>query len=129
RWLIGQRGRRSGKIEIRHRSAMTGRRLVLLGALIAASTDPLFARVHRVPQDDPVARIEIPGIWKTQEHEEFIEATSPDGKAHVLVRASEGNKVNESMGETMRHVRAKGGINFDSSSLKHGTAMVNGTKV
>jgi hypothetical protein len=68
------------------------------------------AGTYRVPEDEPIATIHIPEKWKTQQREEFVEATTPQGAAHVLVLPVEGRKIAESMREAMRYIRRSGDV-------------------
>src|SRR3954453_14102703 len=105
-------------------------RKYLLG--VAAGTISLAATLaasYEVPEEEPVARVSFPDQWRTKHHDEFIEATSPDGEAHVLVTKTEGRKVNESIGEAMRYIRGKGGMIFSADSLEHKTLTLKGVEL
>lgn len=104
-------------------------RRYLLGALIgAAVVTSGSAATHRVPEDESIAQIDFPENWPAKTHDEFIEAVSPSGGVHVLVTAAEGTKVNESMGEIMRHVRDEGGIVFKSETIQEKPITINGNQ-
>ena len=90
-----------------------------LAGLVCAGTYP-------VPHDEPVISVKIPEKWKVQEHDEFIEGTTPDGTMHVLALAVEGTKVAESLGEGIRYIRNTGGIVIKADSAKHETTTLKG---
>ena len=84
------------------------------------------AGTYPIPHDEPVIAVKIPEKWKVQEHEEFVEATVPDGTMHVLALAVEGTKVAESLGEGIRYIRNTGGIVLKSDSAKHEATTLKG---
>lgn len=90
---------------------------------------PAFAATHKVPEDEPIATVEIPDKWQTGQRGEAIEATSPDGAVHFLVVPPERNKVAEAMGEAMRYIRNSGGIVVRPESRKDEAGKINGTDV
>jgi hypothetical protein len=105
-------------------------RIYLLGALAAvASLSSTLAGTHRLPKDEPFARIDLPDKWRTEIHDEFIEATSPGGAVHVLVTTAELNKINESIGEVMQYVRGKGEITFKSETIRQKPITINGAEL
>jgi hypothetical protein len=85
-----------------------------------------YAGTYPVPQDEPVVSAKIPEKWKVQQHEEFVEGTTPDGTLHVLVLAVEGKKVAESLGEGVRYIRNTGAIAVKAHSAKHESTTLNG---
>src|SRR5205085_9671343 len=95
--------------------------LILISAANAAT--------HKVPQDEPVALLDVPDKWQTMTHDEFIEADSADGTVHFIATSPEGRKVMEGMGETMRYIRNKTGLVVDASSLKQEPGRLNGMNV
>lgn len=95
--------------------------LILAGSLSAGT--------YRVPEDEPIATIHIPEKWKTQQREEFVEATTPQGAAHVLVLPVERRKIAESMGEAMRYIRRTGTIKIKADTEKRETAEIKGRHV
>ena len=90
---------------------------------------PASAAIHKVPQDEPVATLNVPDKWRTTTHGEFIEADSPDGTVHFLAVHPEGRKIMESMGETMTYIRNKAGLFVDASSLMDEPGKLNGMNV
>ena len=90
--------------------------LAFIGSVYSGQT--ATGRAYKVPEEAPVVTVHVSKRWKTQEHEEYIEAVSPDGNSHVLVLPVEGNKVTEATGEAMRHVRRRGGIMVKPESFK-----------
>lgn len=89
-----------------------------------ASVLPAFAGTHRVPNEEPIAKLKIPDQWNVREVGESLQATTGDGGVHVLVVPVEGIKVAESLGEAIRYVRNTGGIVIKADTAKHGTAQV-----
>ena len=87
------------------------------------------AGTYPVPQDEPVVSVKIPEKWKVQEHDEFIEGTTPDGTMHVLALAVEGTKVAESLGEGVRYIRNSGGVVINADSARHETTTLKGKPV
>ena len=84
------------------------------------------AGTYSVPEDEPVISVKIPEKWKVQEHDEFVEGTTPDGTMHVLALAVEGTKVAESLGEGVRYIRNTGGIVINADTAKHETTTLKG---
>jgi len=84
------------------------------------------AGIYRVPDDEPVISVKIPEKWKVQEHDEFVEGTSPDGAMHVLALGVEGTKVAESLGEGLRYIRNTNGIVIKADSARHETTTLKG---
>ena len=78
----------------------------------------MSAATYRLPAEEPYGKVKIPDRWKTQTHEEFIETTSPDRAARVLVVAVEGRKVQEAMGEALRYIRRAGTLVINAQSIK-----------
>ena len=76
---------------------------------------------YSVPHDEPVIALKIPEKWKVQEHDEFIEATTPDGTMHLLALGVEGTKVAESLGEGIRYIRNSGGLTIKADSATRET--------
>ena len=105
------------------------RRLILTLILCLGIRTFASGATYKVPADEPIARVRIPDKWKTEKHDEFVEATSPDGTVHFLVMRPEGNKISEGMGETMRYLRGKGGITVDARSLKNEPGKLNGMDI
>lgn len=99
---------------------------IAAGAVSLAAT---LAASYEVPEEEPVARLNFPDDWRTKHHDEFIEATSADGEAHVLVTKAEGRKVNESIGEVMRYIRGRSGIIFNSESMEQKPLTINGVEL
>jgi hypothetical protein len=91
---------------------------------IFASVLPVFAKTHRVPNEDPIAKLHIPDQWNVQEVGESLQATTTDGGEHVMVVPVEGTKVAESLGEAIRYVRNSGGIIIKADSKKQETSQV-----
>jgi hypothetical protein len=87
------------------------------------------AGTYQVPGDQPVATFRIPDKWPTQQHEEFVEATAPNGAGHVLILPVEGSKVTESMGEAMRYLRRNGTIRVKADSVKEERAKLKGAEL
>jgi hypothetical protein len=92
-------------------------------------TGLISARTYSVPQDEPIATVQIPANWQTQQHGEYIDATMPDDAGHVLVLPVEGMKVADSMGEAMRYIRRTGTIRVKADSEKKGTANFKGREL
>jgi len=90
-----------------------------------ASIGLAAAGTYPVPEDEPVVSAKIPEKWKVQQHDEFIEGTTPDGTLHVLVLAVEGKKVAESLGEGIRYIRGTGAIVVKSGTAKHESTTLN----
>lgn len=90
---------------------------------------PAFAGTHKVPEDEPIATVDISDEWQIKQSGEAVEASSPDGALHFLVMPPEQNKVAETMGEAMRHIRNTGGIVVRSDSRKNETENINGFDV
>jgi hypothetical protein len=84
----------------------------------------LPAGTYKVPEDDPIAKIRIPGNWKTEEHDEYVAAVSPDRSTHMLAWAVEGNKVAEATGEAMRYIRRHGSVVVIAKSVKEEKTVV-----
>ena len=99
---------------------------VVIYALLAllASVLPVLAGTHHVPNEEPIAKVQIPDQWNVREVGEALQANTGDGHAHVLVVPVEGTKVAESLGEAIRYVRNSGGITVKADSVKHDTAQV-----
>ena len=97
--------------------------VILLCALLAT---PVFATVHKVPEEEPLITVEIPDDWQTKEVGESIQATAPADPVHVLIVPPEGSKIAETMGEAMRYIRNTGGIVVKADSLKKEPGKLNG---
>ena len=95
--------------------------LILIGSV--------FGGTYRVPEDEPIAKVWLPDDWKTDRHEEFIEAVTPDHTGHVLVLPVEGRKVTETMNEAIRYIRRMGTIRLKADSEKRETAQRKGRLV
>jgi len=91
--------------------------VLLFLALVATGS----AKTYRIPQEHSVAQITVPNDWKTQQHEEFIEAVIPNGGGQLLVLPPEGRKIAESMLEAMRYIRRNGTVRVDARSEKRET--------
>src|SRR2546422_2324350 len=102
------------------------RKCILHGWLYAGLLTSALAGTYKVPRDEPLAAVQIPDRWQTKEHEELIETTSPDGAMRFLVLPPEANRISESMGEVMRHIRNTGGIIVKAESLKRDIGELNG---
>jgi hypothetical protein len=88
-----------------------------------------FAATHKVPNDEPIATVEIPDKWQTAQRGEAIEASSPDGALHFLVTPVEQKKIAEAMGEAMRYIRNTGEIVVRPDTRKNETGTINGIDV
>ena len=88
--------------------------LGLFAALFSAAPIPALAE----PDDNPIADLSLPDDWKSERRGEYVEATSPDGQLHLIIVPAEGNKVNESIGEVLRYLRAKDGITLKAESVE-----------
>lgn len=99
----------------------------LLGAwLLAVLSAPALAGTHKVPDDDPIATINIPEKWKPHDRGDGLEAIAPDGGVSLLVVPVERKKIAEAMGEAMRYLRNTGGITVQSESAKNERGKLNG---
>lgn len=95
--------------------------------LFLAFVGIVAAGTYRVPQDEPIATMYIPDKWKPQQHEEFVEATTPQDAGHLLVLPVEHRKIAESMGEAMRYIRRTGTVRVNAASMKQETATLRET--
>jgi hypothetical protein len=77
-----------------------------------------LASTHKVPEDEPIATIQIPNHWQTKEVGESVTAASPDGTVSFLVTRGEGTKIAESIGEVMRYLRNRDSITVEADSIK-----------
>ena len=84
---------------------------------------------HKLPADEPIARIDLPNQWKTNELGEGFESTSRDGAVRFLVFPVEGRKLAESMGEAMTYLRNKDGIFVQSESMRREQGKISGMSV
>src|SRR5437773_1799639 len=100
--------------------------VILLCALLAT---PVFATVHKVPEEEPLITVEIPDDWQTKEVGESVQATAPADPVHVLIVPPEGSKIAETMGEAMRYIRNTGGIVVKADTIKNEPGKLNGMEV
>src|SRR4051794_24770525 len=91
--------------------------------LFVASAAAMSSATYRLPEDKPVAQVSLPDGWKTERHEEFIDATIPGG-GHLLVLPPEGRKIEESLLEAMRYIRRHGTVKVDAHSEKQETSNI-----
>ena len=101
----------------------------LIIVLLLLLTTTVWSKTYRIPEDDPIARVEIPNEWKAKEHGESLEATAPDGSAHVLAWPVEGRKTMESVGEALRYIRRFGTVKIDAHSEKRETRELKGRQL
>jgi hypothetical protein len=102
------------------------RKLILHGWLYAALLASALAGTYKVPRAEPLATLQIPDTWQTNDHGELVETASPDGAMRFLVLPPEANKINESMGKVMRYIRNTGGIIVKAESVKRELGELNG---
>lgn len=102
------------------------RKFILHASLCAGLLASALGRTYKVPRDEPLAVVQIPQGWQTKEHDEFVESSSPDGRLRFLVLRPEANKIRESMGEVMRHIRNTGGITVKADSVHKEAGELNG---
>ncbi len=98
----------------------------ILSVLLISSS---AAAIHKVPEDEPIATVEIHDKWQVKQLGEGLDASSRDGALHFLVVPVEGRKVAETMGEAMRYIRGSGGIVVRPESRKNESGNINGTDV
>jgi hypothetical protein len=86
------------------------------------------AAIQKVPNNEPIATVEIPDKWQIKQTGEVIKACSVDGTLHFLITPAE-QKVAETMGEAMRYIRNTGSIFVRPETRKNEPGNINGMDV
>ena len=92
-------------------------KLIFSAAFSAALATSGFAGTHKLPEEKPLASINIPDDWKTDEIDSGIEATSDDGEVYLAVETTDADNVKEAMDESIKFFKEKG-VTVDDSTLK-----------
>ena len=71
------------------------RKLLLAGAVLAASLTPISAKNLAVPEKSPIATIVIPDKWKPEEIQYGYSAKSPDGDIFFSVEYANAARIDK----------------------------------
>jgi hypothetical protein len=86
-----------------------------------------FAERFKLPEDSPVATINIPESWEPKTYDNGVEATSDDGSVYLAVEAVDvtGDAIGDSIEECIKYLKKKG-VTFDAASQKKTEGNLNG---
>ena len=76
-----------------------------------------FGAAHKFPADNPVASVEPPTGWKTEDYENGVELTSDDGEVYIAIEQTDAKNVEKSMDAAMKYLKTKG-VSVDPDSIK-----------
>src|SRR3978361_1593971 len=76
--------------------------------IAAAFAGSAFAGTHKLPEEKPLATINIPDAWKTEDIDTGIESTSDDGEVYIAVETTDADNVKEAMAESIKFLKEKG---------------------
>jgi hypothetical protein len=99
--------------------------LMLALAVCLALVSPAFAATHKVPEENPVATVNAPAGWKTENYDKGVELTSDDGEVYIAVEETDAKGVEKSMDEAMDYLKKKG-VTVDGKSVKQSEGKING---
>lgn len=89
-------------------------------ALVASA----FAKTYQLPEEESIMSITVPDSWDTDEIEDGIESTSPDGEVYFYAEMTDADNVKEAMTEAVKYLQGKG-VTVDADSAKQQEGKVN----
>jgi hypothetical protein len=89
----------------------------ITAVVAAAFASSAFAGTHKLPEEKPLATINIPDAWKTEDIDTGIESTSDDGEVYIAVETTDADNVKEAMAESIKFLKEKG-VTVDDSTFK-----------
>ncbi|MET3612385.1 hypothetical protein ABID16_000690 [Rhizobium aquaticum] len=95
-------------------------------ALLFAST--AYAKQWDIPSNRPVASIEMPGSWKTNETATGLEGTSDDGAVYFSVDLASPKKMDGIIDDAAKFLDDQG-IKIDTNTQKYSEDKLNGKDI
>jgi hypothetical protein len=86
-----------------------------------------FAERFKLPEDSPVATINIPEAWGPRTYDNGVEAASDDGSVYLAVEAVDvtSDAIGNSIEECIKYLKKKG-VKCDESTQKKTESTLNG---
>jgi hypothetical protein len=92
-------------------------RIALVAGIIGfcLTSSASLAETYSIPNNNPVATVNIPGSWKAQAYKGGVEGLSPDGRVYVAVEGIDGNNVKAATEASIKWFQNEG-VQIDESS-------------
>jgi hypothetical protein len=101
-------------------------RALFIATVVALSLPfTALAKVHPIPDEDPIATITLPDNWDVDDLDDGIEVASPDDSVYLAIEALDLVDSKAAMAEAFKFFDKKG-ITVDNSSQKQNEFTVNG---
>lgn len=102
--------------------------LAVLFAVAAPFSGAAWAKTIRLPDDNPVATVNIPDSWKPEEIDDGIQAQSPDASVYMSIEVGDVGNLNDLIDNTFAYLK-KNKVRIDDSTKKETEITINGLTV
>ena len=104
------------------------RNVVAAFLVFLAMTSACFAKTFPVPDDNPVATVNIPNSWDANQYDAGVEATSEDGDYYVAFEGVTKNNAKDAAKEALIGF-LKQGVQLDVDNVKTDEVILNGMPI
>lgn len=93
------------------------KKIAIFAAVLALAATPALAKKMSVPEDNPIATVEIPDDWQPDSIDRGAEGTSPDNTTYIAVEEVDGADAKAATSESI-DLFQKDSMKIDESSMK-----------